>query len=43
MKKLVLILMLAVSTAVYSQVEKGDISLTFNGSYLATEEFSFGL
>lgn len=43
MKKLVLIGMLLISSFAYSQIEKGDVALTFNGSYLGTEDYSFGL
>ena len=43
MKKILLVGLLLISTVAFSQVEKGDVSLTFNGSYLSSDDFSFGL
>lgn len=43
MKKTLLIGLLLISTLTYSQVEKGDISLTFAASYSSISGTSFGL
>lgn len=44
MKTKILIVLLAVNISVYAQVEKGDMSLSINGSYSKTgDENSFGL
>ena len=42
MKKLLFVVLILVSTVAYSQVEKGDVSLTFNVSFTSTNGSGIG-
>lgn len=43
MNKLLVFGLLLITSLSYSQIQKGDVGLTFNATYLSTENFSFGM
>lgn len=43
MKRFLFAAFVLLSSMAYAQVEKNDVSLTFNASYISSKDFSFGL